>query len=199
MAIGLFGRRMTRPSPVIVENGKPPEQYDPLGQGLQRPRGLFGRLGNALRNVDWEAVGAAMRDDPSILQNLQSQRNERRLLDFRVRGAKQDEADTQSQRDRQAQIDAMAQEYIASLPAAQQGPARMRYMVDPEGFAEQIAGGGQEWQSGQGYSHTFRVNPDGTVTRGDALPLRPRAPIQGYGYPSEDGAIYVDELPEDLR
>lgn len=43
-----------------------------------------------------------------------------------------------------------------------------------------------QWESGQGYSHAFRVNPDGTVTLGGELPLRPRVGPQGYMMPDDE-------------
>lgn len=72
---------------------------------------------------------------------------------------------------------------ISSLPPEQQTWARM----NPEAFAQAMAraqaGGG--WQSGQGYSHLWRPNSDGTVTLGDPLPLRPRQGVQ-YNAPDDE-------------
>lgn len=38
------------------------------------------------------------------------------------------------------------------------------------------ADGGGDWEVGSGYTHAFRVRPDGTVQQGGEIPLRPRAP-----------------------
>jgi hypothetical protein len=75
--------------------------------------------------------------------------------------------------------------------------ARVAYTADPEAFAEAIARqmGGGDWQVGQGYSHAFRIRPDGSRETGAELPLRPRAPIMGYMMPEDDGTMYTDELP----
>lgn len=75
------------------------------------------------------------------------------------------------------------EEAIAALPPDQQRWARL----NPGAFAEAVmraqAGGG--WQHGQGYSHLWRPNNDGTVTLGDPLPLRPRQQ-QTYNMPGNE-------------
>lgn len=61
---------------------------------------------------------------------------------------------------------------ISGLPPEQQAWARL----NPEAFAEAMVRArmsGNEWQHGQGYSHLWRPNADGSVTLGDPLPLRP--------------------------
>lgn len=181
---------MRRPSMAALPGALPkaPDQMDPMNQGQRRRGGLFGRARSLLGNDgdpttpnawDWLVLGPTA---PDILQERAQGRD---LFGMRVRQAKQEEADSQNQMRRQQQRDQMVKEYIATLPPEQQVRARTAYAVDPEAFAEsmaqQMTGGG--WEVGQGYSHAFRTRPDGTVEMGDPLPLRPRAPIQGYMVP----------------
>lgn len=139
---------------------------------------------------DWLMLG------PTAPDILQERAQNRTLFGARMGQVKREEADAEQERTLRQQREAMVEQYISSLPPERQAQARMAYAVDPESFAEAMAQqmGGGGWQVGQGYSHAFRTNPDGTVTLGDPLPLRPRAPIQGYVMPNDlNEWEYADE------
>lgn len=200
--MALFGSKRQRAPQTMDEAIAGVQQAAPQQQ--PRRRGLFGgAFAPKNRAGTLEVIGATLQqlDDPNgQISALQNARVERGLFGQRIRAAKDEQLQAQQEQSaRQRRTDAVEQ-YIGTLPPEQQVQARMAYAVNPEAFAESVAqqmsGGG--WQVGQGYSHTFRTRPDGTVERGDPLPLRPRAPIQGY-YSPNDGAVYMDELPEDLR
>lgn len=76
-------------------------------------------------------------------------------------------------------------EAIASLPPEQQAWARLNPEAFMRAYVESQMDQNNGWNVGQGYSHAFRINPDGTLQQGAALPLRPRAPIQGYILPGD--------------
>ena len=156
------------------------DQYDPLQQGqTRRRRGLFGgRARGVLRRED---------GDPGTLANyflfgregvqgMRDSRMQRDIFNSQMRSQKIEEGAAESQR-------AALEAAIVQLPADQQAWARL----NPEAFVERMLNPDNGWESGQGYSHAFRVNPDGTVTRGDPLPIRPRAPSSAGG---------VTEVPE---
>ena len=75
---------------------------------------------------------------------------------------------------------------ISTLPPQDQAWARL----NPEAFIRALAEARNDhnsgWNVGQGYSHAFRVGPDGNVIQGDALPLRPRQQGPGYAMPNAD-------------
>jgi len=169
--MALFGSRYRHVQPATAMTAELPPQGAPTF-APKRQRSMWGRLGAMVTPERIATVGAALRDDPGVLQAvLAAQRDERARRDmfgFQVRRAKIEEG--------QAQDEAAALEAaIAHLPADQQATARL----NPEAFAEaqMRRQTGSDWQHGQGYSHAFRVNPDGTVTMGDALPQRPRENI----------------------
>lgn len=186
------GRRSAEPqrtyaSPKIT-------QEDPLGGGAPR-RGMFGgRARGILRRED---------GDPGTLANY--------FLfglggvnDMRANARADAALETQMwDRSRQVKREDEQQrtldEAISQLPPDQQTWARMNPEAYMEALMRRRMDTNNGWNVGQGYSHAFRVNPDGTLQQGAALPLRPRAPIQGYMVPYDDGTVYTDELPEDLR
>ena len=151
-------------------------------------------LGATLRQMD----GGNELDE--YLSGQQDQQYRRDMFGLRAAQGKREDEEAQTERHSLAQRQQVAEEYIRSLPADQQMRARVAYTADPEAFAEAIAeqmsGGG--WQVGQGYSHAFRIRPDGSRETGAELPLRPRAPVMGYIMPDEDGTMYLNELPPDL-
>lgn len=95
----------------------------------------------------------------------------------------------QQAQDRTAQQEKQQQgamdEAIASLPPQQQAWARLNPEAFMRAYVESQMDQNNGWNVGQGYSHAFRVNPDGTLQQGAALPLRPRAPIMGYVMPND--------------
>ena len=49
----------------------------------------------------------------------------------------------------------------------------MERLLTPQQLAEMDQGG--EWRGGSGFTNAYRINPDGSVATGGALPLRPHA------------------------
>lgn len=148
-------------------------------QAPRQRRGLFGGLtrrddGDPGTFLNYFLFGR------NGVQDMRDSAMRRDLFNFNMEGAKRE-------RDQEAQQQQALEQYITSLPPEQQAQARMAAAVDPAAFAEAIAqqmtGGG--WQVGQGYSHAFRIRPDGTRETGDPLPLRPRAPVVGYMSPGD--------------
>lgn len=80
----------------------------------------------------------------------------------------------QGQQDQQSWADALE----AKQGAASAEQERLLNEARIRQIEAEIANGGA-WQHGPGYSHLWRPNEDGTVTLGDPLPLRPRAPTAG--------------------
>lgn len=190
--MALFGRSMTRrlALPMIgasagmpgatppVPGGYKPEEMKPGGVEQVRSRG--GLFGNAFSRKGLprtlQIIGATMRDmamGTNALGDLQRMEAEQQRL-AAVDAAQSRQ--TKLEDDQRAQFE----QAIAALPPEQQRWARL----NPQAFAEammraQVGGG---WEHGQGYSHLWRPNPDGTVTLGDPLPLRPRQQ-QTYNMP----------------
>lgn len=184
----LFGSRMNYAPRQQATNVTPvKDQYDPLQQGQTRQRrGLFGG----------QARGVFRREDgdPGTLanyflfglggvQDMRDSRMQRDMFNSRIRSQKIEEGAAENEATQRQQRETMVHDFIATLPPDQQSRALTAYMVDPDGFAEQYLGTqqGGSWQHGQGYSHLWRPNQDGTVTLGDPLPLRPRAPSSSGG------------------
>lgn len=89
----------------------------------------------------------------------------------------------QKQEDEQRQ---QLEQAIASLPIEQQAWARLNPTQFMRAMMESETDPNNGWETGQGYSHAFRINPDGSLNRGAELPLRPRAPVPGYATPNDD-------------
>lgn len=183
--MGMFDGMRRRTIPQMPMEMVAPSYYQPAQE--QRGRGLFSGLRRTFTPDRLEAIGAIINDAqrgtnnfPQLMQNRQTDALNRDMFNMRARSAKIEEG--QAQQQQQA-----IEQYITSLPPEQQAQARMAAAVDPAAFAEAIAqqmtGGG--WQVGQGYSHAFRIRPDGTRETGDPLPLRPRAPVVGYMSPGD--------------
>lgn len=140
---------------------------------MARDRGnFFGALGRFLTPERMQVIGHTLQEvggQRGALDDYLQQRDERAHRDWQ-----RQRIQMQDQREKAA---------VASLPLDQQVWA----MLNPEAYARALAERGSDngWETGQGYSHAFRTNPDGTVTLGDPLPLRPRAPIQGYILPGD--------------
>jgi hypothetical protein len=183
-----------RSQPLVQMPPRDATASDNFRSGTQPRRRRGGMFGGRAQGIIRREDG-----DPGTLANyflfglngvndMRADRRDRDLFGFQVRRAKQQESATEQELQRQQQME----EAISQLPPEQQAYARL----DPEAFIEamiqQQVGGG--WETGQGYSHAFRTNPDGTVTLGDQLPLRPRAPIQGYVMPNDgDDWEYADD------
>lgn len=167
------------------------DQYDPLQQGqTRRRRGLFGGQARGVVRREDGDPGTALNYflfGREGVQGMRDSRMQRDIFNNSIRSQKIEDATAESAMTQRVQRDRVAEEYIASLPIEQQARARTAYAIDPEAFAEslseQMSGGG--WQVGQGYSHAFRIRPDGSRETGAELPLRPRAPIQGYILPGD--------------
>jgi len=197
--MALFGRQMLRgiAAPTVgVGAGIPdaappslggvnykPEELKPGGGGQVRSSGgLFGQaFGRKNLPRTLQVIGATLQQ----MDNPQG-----RALDYlqanEADAARQAAADAATSRAQKLQDDQRAQfeQAISALPPEQQRWARL----NPEAFAEammraQVGGG---WQHGQGYSNLWRPNPDGTVTLGDPLPLRPRSYTPYATDPSAD-------------
>ena len=167
------------------------DQYDPLQQGqTRRRRGLFGGQARGVVRREDGDPGTALNYflfGREGVQGMRDSRMQRDLFNSRIRSQKIEDSVGENDLARAQRRDRTVEEYILTLPPEQQGRARTAYMVDPEAFAEaisqQMTGGG--WQVGQGYSHAFRIRPDGSRETGAELPLRPRAPIMGYVMPGD--------------
>ena len=141
----------------VYPNGVPPQQ------GQRRP-GLFGRLGSALGRVDWERLGAALRDDPSILQNLMEQRQNSRLLDFRVRGMKDEEG--RAAADRAARDQAMQ-----ALP---ENLRQVAPLLTNEAISRAVAPT-PDWQIDEATGRPYTTTQNGEITWGTGnITPRPR-------------------------
>lgn len=151
---------------------------------FERRRGLGGLFGGRARGIVRREDG-----DPGTLLNhflygregVEDMREaplRRGLFGQRLRQGKIEEGQAETEAATTAQRQAMAEQFIAQIPAEQQSQARLLYMTDPEGFARRYLGNG-EFQGGAGFTNAYRINPDGTVTTGGALPLRPLAPRGG--------------------
>lgn len=132
--------------------GKATNQHDPLNQGLSdQPRGLFGRLGNALgggaKGRDWShilgTIGAGLQqmdggtELTDYLANREQEMLRRDMWSNQVRRGKMEDegaqqardleiSEAQREREQAAQMEAM----IAQLPPDQQMLARM----NPQAF-----------------------------------------------------------------
>ena len=118
------------------------EMYPAAPAPQQAPRrGLFGRVGNWLQTRDWERMGAALRDDPSYLANLEGGRREERLMAQRVLEQKEmqrryetsqaaQSQEARAEQEQRAQMEAI----ISQLPPDQQAFARL----NPEGYVSGI-------------------------------------------------------------
>ncbi len=178
--MGLFGptRMMTPPTPApLVDPTKVAAGYTPPPR-----RGLFGRFGgmqSAQGANPLMLIGAALQEaggQQGAIGDLQDRLQRTRLLD--AQSAWQSE---QQQRQRQewaagdAQT-AAVQQWISTLPPAQQALARANPSAVAEAFIKQMQGG--DWRPG--YGRAIRINPDGSTSLGGSLPTPP-ASAYGYG------------------
>ena len=149
----------------------------------RRRRNFFGRLGRGLR----DSMTGELRDEraPNPLDFILFGSNgiaDMQQMNMLAAQSARQAAEAEATRRQGKQRNATIEQAIANEPPEVQALAR----AFPEVYARRVLRPQDNgWESGQGYSHAFRVNPDGTVTRGDPLPLRPRAAIQGYVMPSD--------------
>lgn len=74
---GLARPSMVKGSPLAAQVQAAP---DALMAAPAPRRGIFGRVGEWARTRDWERIGAALRDDPAILQNLDTGRRQDQMM-----------------------------------------------------------------------------------------------------------------------
>lgn len=102
----------------------------PIANAPAPRRGIFGRVGEWARTRDWERIGAALRDDPAILQNLDTGRRQDQLMATQVMRQKMEDAQAADEQQRAQAQRAQIEQIISALPPEQQALARL----NPEGF-----------------------------------------------------------------
>lgn len=196
--MALFGRGMARrmAPPMVGASAGVPGAMPPAPNGI-KPEEMKPGGGEQVRSIDGERrpfmaafsrkslprtlqiVGAAMQQ----MSNPAGQLNQ--FAANEAEQARYDTAQAAQQRTQKTDDEQRAQfeQAISSLPPDQQRWARL----NPQAFAEAMmrSQGDGGWQHGQGYSNLWRPNPDGTVTLGDPLPLRPRQAPMGYNTPDD--------------
>lgn len=140
-----------RPAAEDVAPNKPPaDQYDPLGQGQQRRRGLFGRTfdfdGDG--RVNWQramqVMGASMQGGDQLNAFLGAERDEalnRDLFNMRAREQKLEERDTEEQRAAREAAYAALPENLRPLGPVLTPEALSRAVMPPTPEWERIPAG----------------------------------------------------------
>lgn len=155
---------------------------DPRQQSRQRRGGMFGsgRARGILRREDGDPgtlVNYALFGRNGV-EDMRTSPMRRDLFGRQIAALDREAASSKTQQQQMEQA-------IATLPPEQQAWARLNPQAFVRAMAEAQMDNNNGWNVGQGYSHAFRVNPDGTLQQGAPLPLRPRAPIMGYVMPSD--------------
>jgi len=179
MARGLF------PFPLAAyQLGGAPKQEPPKQGGTQQVgsrRGFMGAFQRKSLPRTLQVIGATLQqmDNPAgQLDQFAADEMRQRAIDMAERAQ---ERTAQQEKTQQGAME----EAIASLPPQQQAWARLNPEAFMRAYIESQMDQNNGWNVGQGYSHAFRINPDGTLEQGAALPLRPRAPIMGYVMPND--------------
>ena len=164
------------------------------GKDMNRRPGMFGRLGNALRRVDWERVAAAMRDDPSHMQSLLEQREN---AAERMRA----EAEAEAQRRAGKQENTERQAALAALPEHLRPLAPF---LTPEAISRAVVPDEPEWEidSRTGRPYTIQGGAirygQGSITPAGAG-AGERAPPSGYRWTADGSLEAVPGGPADVR
>lgn len=190
--MAIFPSRMYR-----LDQGpyKPEDQKQGGTQQVRSRGGFMGAFQRKSLPRTLQVIGATLQQ----MDNPQGQLDQFGANEERERALQMaQQAQDRTQQQNKQQQGAMEQA-IASLPPEQQAWARLNPEAFMRAYVESQMDTNNGWNVGQGYSHAFRVNPDGTLQQGAALPLRPRAPITGYMWPAPDGTQYTDDLPEDYQ
>lgn len=166
-----------------------PSQYvlpgamaDKPTQEAPRPRGLLGRVLNSDHPIRSLLMGSQW-EEQQRQHPIQDQ--EMQLNKLQIGSAMEAQQEAQRQRAQQAQVQQMIEQYIQSQPIAQQPQLRVAAQLNPEAFAQSLMRQAPQFQ--HFYGRAGRINPDGTVTLGGAIPEAPQNSL----FPPGTGMIFT--------